>query len=66
MVVNYVINVMEEVFCMFSACTQNTDRECREEDCCLNKFCVCEYPDSDIAWGCDDEYCKRCGKFTEK
>jgi len=23
---------------MKSHCTQNTDRECREEDCCLNRF----------------------------
>lgn len=22
---------------MLTACTQNTDRECREEDCCLKR-----------------------------
>jgi len=23
--------------------------------------CDCEFPDIDIAWGCEHEYCKRCG-----
>jgi len=52
---------------MTASCTQNTDRECREEDCCLKKqkdTCECLYPDLDIGWGREKEFCKKCGKNT--
>lgn len=35
-----------------NACTQNTDRECREEDCCLNKWA--------------EEQCKLIDKLAKK
>lgn len=31
-----------------NSCTQNTDRECREEDCCLNRPQVIKYIDQEM------------------
>jgi hypothetical protein len=49
---------------MKSHCTQNTDRECREEDCCLKKTVVdnVNHPPHYTSWKAE---CSGCEKKIE-